>query len=106
MCKKLQVEMGYSLVILAPGDFKFCAGYQSSHIGKTKSHLPMRINKYLAMEKKFNIFKHLLGNPSCKSLAVSYYHVTYNIQIESTFYSLPEWQGTPCSKQAPYPKFK
>ena len=34
-----------------------------------------------------------------------YYHVTYEFQSESTFYSLPECQGTPCSKQAPYLKF-
>ena len=27
-------------------------------------------------------------------------------QSESTLYSLPECQGTPCSKQAPYLKFK
>ena len=33
-------------------------------------------------------------------------HVTYGFQSESTLYSLPEYQGTPCSKQAPYLKFK
>ena len=27
------------------------------------------------------------------SLTVSYYHVTYEFQSESTFYSLPECQG-------------
>ena len=56
---------------------------------------------------------------------VSYYHVTYEfkvnphsynvcillsrhirVQSESTLDSLPECQGTPCSKQAPYLKFK
>ena len=37
---------------------------------------------------------------------VCYYHVTYEFQSESTFNSLPECQGTPCSKQAPYLKFK
>ena len=37
---------------------------------------------------------------------VCYYHVTYEFQSESTLYSLPECQGTPCSKQAPYLKFK
>ena len=39
-------------------------------------------------------------------LTVCYYHVTYEFQSESTFYSLPECQGTPCSKHAPYLKFK
>ena len=28
------------------------------------------------------------------------------LSSESTLYSLPECQGTPCSKQAPYLKFK
>ena len=36
---------------------------------------------------------------------VRYYHVTYEFQSESTHYSLPECQGTPCTKQAPYLKF-
>ena len=31
-------------------------------------------------------------------LYVRYYHVTYDIQSESTLYSLPECQETPCSK--------
>ena len=35
-------------------------------------------------------------------VTVCYYHVTYEVQSESTLYSLPECQGTPCSKQAPY----
>ena len=35
-----------------------------------------------------------------------YYHVTFEFQSESTLYSLCECQGTPCSKQAPYLKFK
>ena len=34
------------------------------------------------------------------------YHVTHEFQSESTLYSLPEYQGTPCSKEAPYLKFK
>ena len=33
---------------------------------------------------------------------VCYYHVTYEFQSESTFYSLHECLGTLCSKQAPY----
>ena len=35
-----------------------------------------------------------------------HYHVTYEFQSESRIYKLPECQGTPCSKQSPYPKFK
>ena len=30
-----------------------------------------------------------------------YYHVTYEFQSESGLFSLPECQGTPCSKQVP-----
>ena len=45
---------------------------------------------------------------------VCYFYVTHEFQSESTLYSLPECQGTPCrhkagtifSKQAPYLKFK
>ena len=40
------------------------------------------------------------------SLTVYYYHVTCDFQSESTLYNLPEHQGTPWSKQAPYLKFK
>ena len=39
-------------------------------------------------------------------MTVCYYHVIYEFHSESTLYSLPECQGTPCSKQAPYLKFK
>ena len=39
-------------------------------------------------------------------LTVCYYHVTYQFHSESTLNSVPECQGTPCSKQAPYLKFK
>ena len=35
-----------------------------------------------------------------------WYHVTYEFQGESTLYSLPECQGTPCSKQTRYLTFK
>ena len=38
-------------------------------------------------------------------LTACYYQVTYEFRSESTFYILPECQGTPCSKQAPYLKF-
>ena len=33
-------------------------------------------------------------------LIVCYYHVTYEFQSESRLYSLPGYQGIPCSKQA------
>ena len=39
-------------------------------------------------------------------MTVYYYHVTHKSQSESTLYSLPECQGTPCSKQVPYLKSK
>ena len=35
-------------------------------------------------------------------LTVCYYHITYEFQSESTLYSLPECQRTPCSKQVSY----
>ena len=41
-----------------------------------------------------------------KQFTVYYYHVLCEFQGESTLYSLPECQGTPCSKQAPYLEFK
>ena len=34
------------------------------------------------------------------------YYVTYEFESEATLYSLPEYQGTPCLKQASYLKFK
>ena len=39
-------------------------------------------------------------------VTVRYYHITCEFQSESTLYSLPECQKTPCSKQAPYLKLK
>ena len=39
-------------------------------------------------------------------MTVCYYNVTYEFQSEATLFSLPECQGTPCLKQAPYLKFK
>ena len=39
-------------------------------------------------------------------MIVCYYQVMYEFESEFTFYSLPECQGTLCSKQAPYLKFK
>ena len=46
----------------------------------------------MSFEEK-TYFKYLLHT-------VCYYHVTYEFQSESTLYSLPECQGTPCSNQA------
>ena len=37
---------------------------------------------------------------------VCYYHVMYEFQSKSRIYNLPECQGTPCSTQVPYLKFK
>ena len=53
-----------------------------------------------------NIIKQAEKLKNCKKLTICYYHVTYEFQSESTLYSLPECQGTPCSKQAPYLMFK
>ena len=39
-------------------------------------------------------------------LTACYYHVAYDFQSEPTLYSFAECQGTPCSKQVPYLKFK
>ena len=37
-----------------------------------------------------------LSNKEKSIVTVCYYHVTYEFQSESTLYSLPECQGTPC----------
>ena len=39
-------------------------------------------------------------------ITVCYYYVKYEFQSVSTLYILPECQGTPSLKQAPYPKLK
>ena len=41
-----------------------------------------------------------------KLIDLCYYHVTYGFQSESSLYSLPECQETPCSMQALYLTFK
>ena len=41
-----------------------------------------------------------------RKITVCYYHITYEMQSESTLSRLPECQGTTCPKQAPYLKFK
>ena len=48
----------------------------------------------------------MYGTQVALRLTVCYYHVTYEFQSESTLYSLPDYQGTSCSKQASYVKFK
>ena len=61
------------------------------------------------MKDKVSQFVHckpFLQNCKLKSSTVCYYHITYEFQSESTICSLHECQGTPCSKQAPYLKFK
>ena len=52
-----------------------------------------------------NLLPHRL-NKKKGYLSIRYYHVPYEFQSESTLYSLPDCQGTPCSKQASYLKFK
>ena len=52
-------------------------------------------------EKNWNL--HYVSKPN---LTVCYCHVTHEFQSESTLYSLPEYQGAPCLKQAQYLKFK
>ena len=47
-----------------------------------------------------------LGRPKIVCFIVCYCCVTYKFQGESALNSLSEFQGTPCSKQAPYIKFK
>ena len=41
------------------------------------------------------------NNAATLKLIAYYHHVTYAFQSESALYSVPEYQGTPCSKQAP-----
>ena len=52
-----------------------------------------------ALEKVSNIIKN-------KFNTLCYCQVIYEFQSGSTLYSLPECQGTPSLKQAPYLKFK
>ena len=70
------------------------------------------------VQKGFEYFKNLVfaykryfSSPNrCERnfilITVCYYQVTYEFQSEPTLYSLPECQGTPCSEQAPYLRFK
>ena len=66
-----------------------------NHEGDLSQNLPEPIKRVLINHTK-----------PTSTLSVCYYHVTYEVQSESTLYSLPECQGTPCWKQAPYLKFK
>ena len=56
---------------------------------------------FVAFKMKWRFTQEIIWN-----LTVFYYHVTYEFQGESTLYSLLECQGTPCSKQSLYLKFK
>ena len=48
----------------------------------------------------------VLSNLNNHATSVCSYHIINEFQSESTLCTLPECQGTPCSKQAPYLKFK
>ena len=46
--------------------YKFVyAECQSCYIGETRRHLPTKISEHLLTDKKSNIFKRLLENPTC-----------------------------------------
>ena len=55
---------------------------------------------------KFSEYYYYTNTNIWRSLTVYYYHVTYEIQSECTFYSRAECHGTPWSKQGPYLKLK
>ena len=90
---------------------KFCLGlffYATSTFvflqlepGSDKNTLELS-NKVLSSE---TILNHV-NTKAMRVLIVCYYHITDEFQSESTLNSLPECQETPCSKQAPYLKFK
>ena len=85
--------------------------YSNSNTIQTHNHLVhKRTLKHLAklaLNDWAVLWVHICtGAFDCMHLTVCYYHVTYEYQSESTRYSLPECQGTPCSKQVPYLKFK
>ena len=49
--------------------YKFlCAGYNASYVGKTYRHISARTIEHLKTDKSFNIYRHLLKNPQCKSI--------------------------------------
>ena len=66
----------------------------------------IRTQNYLVRKRILNHLAVLWVLICTVHLTVCYYHVRYDFQSESTFYSLPECQGTPFSKQTPYLEFK
>ena len=67
----------------------------------------IRTKNHLVSKRTLNHFAKLAKWLCCVlHLHACFYHVTYEFQSESRLYSLPECQGTPCSKQAPFLKFK
>ena len=77
---------------------------RDSNVIRTHNHLVCkRTLNHLAKLAKWAVLWALICTVH---LTVCYYHITYEFQSESALYSLPECRGTPCSKQAPYLKFK
>ena len=77
------------------GDYKRCL------------EAPQLGNKVNQLEKNKLVLEKIIKNLNHNNLiTVCYYHVTDEFQSESTLYSMPECQITPCLKQAPYLKFK
>ena len=70
---------------------------RNSNVIRTHNHLVCkRTLNHLAKLAKWAVLWALICTVH---LTVCYYHITYEFQSESTLYSLPECQGTPCSKQ-------
>ena len=68
--------------------------------------LKTKIRNVSNLVKKLTIIKELVKLKIKLLLTVYYYHVTYDFQSESILHSVPECQGTPCSKQVEYMTFK
>ena len=73
---------------------------KSQHIHSCLVHL------YIITGLTFLYFTSLLNCQKGIFLTLCYHHVMYKFQSESSLYSLPECQETPCSKQAPCLEFK
>ena len=56
--------------------------------------LPKSLAQVKAREASENLLNEILQ--IIRFLTVCYYHVMYEFQSESTLYSLPEYQVTPC----------
>ena len=69
-------------------------------------HLLLVSNRIYVTDSQYWGTIQIWWNLNEQLLTVCYCHLTYEFQSKSTLYSLPEFQGTPCSKQAPYLKFK